>query len=115
MYKRQHQLDEEDGIANGTPVLGAGARYDVWAQVLGAEYRALREKVTRGEATLIDPYGAEDAGEFFASATECFFERPGPLCKQHPTLYATLRDYYRVDPAAWHDGTNESGSRTDTI
>jgi Mlc titration factor MtfA (ptsG expression regulator) len=115
LHEFAHQLDEEDGIANGTPVLGAGVRYDVWAQVLGAEYRALREKVTRGEATLIDPYGAEDAGEFFASATECFFERPGPLCEQHPTLYATLRDYYRVDPAVWHhDGTNESGSRIET-
>jgi len=116
LHEFAHQLDEEDGIADGTPVLGARALYEVWAQVLGAEYRALREKVTRGEATLIDPYGAEDAGEFFASATECFFERPGPLCKQHPTLYATLRDYYRVDPAVWHhDDTNESGSRTATI
>ncbi len=107
LHEFAHQLDEEDGITDGTPVLDSGARYEVWAQVLGAEYRALRESVTRGQATLIDPYGAEDAGEFFASATECFFAQPGALCEQHPTLYATLRDYYRVDPALWHpDGTD---------
>ncbi len=111
LHEFAHQLDAEDGIANGTPMLGARARYEVWARVLGGEYRALCEKVSKGETTLIDPYGAEDASEFFAAATECFFERPRALREQHSELYETLRDYYRLDPAGWYDGWHDAGER----
>ncbi len=111
LHEFAHQLDAEDGIVNGTPLLGSRACYIVWARVLGDEYRALCEAVSRGEATLIDPYGAEDASEFFAAATECFFERARLLCARHPVLYGTLRDYYRLDPAAWREerGRGDSG------
>ena len=102
LHEFAHQLDQEDGIADGTPVLDSVARYRMWAEVLGSEFRTLRDKASRGEATVMAHYGAEDAGEFFAVATESFFEQPERLSKEHPALYAALRDYYRVDPAAWH-------------
>ncbi len=101
LHEFAHQLDQEDGVTDGTPVLADASRYRMWAEVLGKEFRALREKVSRGEGSLLDHYGAEDAGEFFAVATESFFEQPDRLSGEHPALYAVLRDYYRVDPAAW--------------
>ena len=53
------------------------------------------------EDTLLDPYGAEDVVEFFAVASEAFFEAPASMADSHPRLYAGLRDFYGVDPAAW--------------
>jgi Mlc titration factor MtfA (ptsG expression regulator) len=72
-----------------------------WHAVLEREYRALCAAVARGERTLIDPYGAEHLEEFFAVATETFFEQPRELQRQHPHLYAELRGFYALDPAAW--------------
>ena len=63
-------------IADGTPVLDSVIRYRMWAEVLGSEFRTLRDKTSRGEATVMAHYGAEDAGEVFAVATESFFEQP---------------------------------------
>ena len=39
-------------------------------------------------------------GEFFAVATETFFDRPDQLEQAHPDLYDVLRSFYRQDPAA---------------
>ena len=49
---------------------------------------------------VIDPYGARNEAEFFAVATESFFERPRALRDALPALYALLADFYRQDPAA---------------
>ncbi|MND00641.1 Protein MtfA [compost metagenome] len=44
-------------------------------------------------------YGAVDPGEFFAVATEAFFNLPLQLEEAKPDLYAVLRDFYRQDTA----------------
>jgi Mlc titration factor MtfA (ptsG expression regulator) len=49
----------------------------------------------------MDSYGASDPAEFFAVATECFFEKPKQMCKRYPKLYGALRQFYTQDPAAW--------------
>ena len=49
----------------------------------------------------MDEYGSTDPAEFFAVATETFFERPFDMRRRHGELYAILSDYYRLDPAAW--------------
>jgi MtfA peptidase len=72
-----------------------------WHETLEREYDALCEAVERGEETVIDPYGAEHLAEFFAVATETFFEQPGTLRDAHPHLYEELRRFYSLDPAAW--------------
>ena len=55
----------------------------------------------RGEPTFLDPYAAEDEIEFFAVASEEFIECSGELRAAHPRLYALLREFYGIDPAAW--------------
>jgi Mlc titration factor MtfA (ptsG expression regulator) len=96
-----HQLDDEQGIADGTPALGDRARRDAWARVLGAAYDEHVAQVERGAVTLLDEYGAESPAEFFAVSTECFFERPAEMKSRHPELYAELEAFYRQDPAAF--------------
>ena len=52
----------------------------------------------------MDEYGATNPAEFFAVATETFFDRPVELRQRHPALYAELQDYYKLDPAQWVEG-----------
>ena len=98
LHEFAHQLDFEDGSTDGTPVLGSGAEVRAWASVFEQELEALRRAADAGEPTLLDPYGAEDPAEFFAVATEAFFERAAELRRQHPLLYDELRRFYRQDP-----------------
>ncbi|MDX1656482.1 MAG: zinc-dependent peptidase, partial [Candidatus Competibacteraceae bacterium] len=57
-------------------------------------------RVERQEPTWLDPYGAEEPGEFFAVVSEAFFELPGQLAETYPDLYQTLKGFYRQDPRA---------------
>lgn len=94
-----HQLDNESGAPEGAPLLPDKSMYAEWARVFGDAYQALCDCVERGEPTLLDPYGAVSPAEFFAVATEFFFELPIDLEECHPELYAQLRSFYRQDPA----------------
>ncbi len=96
-----HQLDQASGSANGAPVLPERAAYSTWARVFTAEYKELVNKARRGRKSTIDRYGATNAAEFFAVATETFFEKPRQLKKKHPELYEELQYYYKVDPIEW--------------
>jgi Mlc titration factor MtfA (ptsG expression regulator) len=95
-----HQLDMLDGTVDGTPPLPDAKSYRRWRKVMTAEYRQLNAAAEKGRPTLLDEYGTTNEGEFFAVATECFFDRPRDMARRHPRLYALLRDYFRQDPAA---------------
>ena len=49
----------------------------------------------------MNSYGAHSPAEFFAVASEVFFERPQALAQDYPELYRELSGYYRLDPAGW--------------
>ena len=100
-HKFAHQLDQEDGAADGTPYLDSASALRTWGVVMREHYAALREAAEDGRETLLDEYGATNPAEFFAVATEFFFEKPAALKRRHPALYAELASYYRQDPAAW--------------
>ncbi len=95
-----HELDRESGSFDGAPILPQPATNRAWARTLSAEFRALRERLARGEPTDLDPYGATNPAEFFAVVTESFFQRPDELQQAHPKLYEELRRFYRQDPAS---------------
>jgi len=99
LHEFAHQLDQEDGTVNGAPLLPRSSMYAAWARILGREYDALRRDTDARRATVLDKYGATAPEEFFAVATECFFENPRQLRERHPELYVELREYYRQDPA----------------
>jgi Mlc titration factor MtfA (ptsG expression regulator) len=99
LHEFAHQLDREDGVMDGTPLLVERSQYVTWARVLSAEYDRLRRESGMGRHTVLDDYGATNPAEFFAVATECFFEKPRVLKKRHPQLYEELKNFYRQDPA----------------
>lgn len=96
-----HQLDQDNGHANGGPALAPGQSPEEWARVLSQAYDDLRWLADAGEPTLLDPYGASAPEEFFAVATETFFLNPQDLAQQHPALYRELSRFYALDPRAW--------------
>ncbi|MCP4219078.1 MAG: zinc-dependent peptidase, partial [bacterium] len=96
-----HQLDQEDGSADGAPILEGRSSYASWALILGDEYEKLIGKKKRHRKTVLRKYGATHPAEFFAVATEAFFEKPRQLEKKHPDLYEELRNYYKISPLEW--------------
>jgi hypothetical protein len=94
-----HQLDGESGAVEGAPALERRSQFIAWARVLGGEYQSLLIDLRNNRPTLISAYGATNPAEFFAVATENFFERPAELKARHPELYDQLAMFYRQDPA----------------
>jgi len=101
IHEFAHYLDQEEGAANGAPLLDGPRDYERWADVMQRAFDELEARAAEGEDTLLDPYGIEDEAEFFAVATEAFFELPRELRAEHPELYTELAGFYRLDPALW--------------
>ena len=101
LHEFAHQLDSESGNTNGAPYLGSSERYRRWSEVLSRDYANLRHEAIWGTRGVLDHYGATNPAEFFAVATESFFEQPHALAASHPALYGEFRKYYRVDPREW--------------
>lgn len=99
LHEFAHQLDQQDGTADGAPILEHRSHYVTWARVLSDEYEQLRRDTEQGRTDVLDEYGATNPAEFFAVATECFFEKAIQLRRKHPQLYEELKAYYRQDPA----------------
>ncbi|HEX7080068.1 MAG TPA: M90 family metallopeptidase [Gammaproteobacteria bacterium] len=95
-----HKLDLLDGAVDGLPPLHREMRVAEWTAAFQSAYDDLVERVERGCDTWIDPYAAEDPGEFFAVCTELFFDVPRALARRYPDLYAQLAAFFKQDPAA---------------
>ena len=93
-----HKLDMLDGAADGTPPLRDRAEYRDWILVCSREYQRLKHDVAMGKKSFLNPYGATSEAEFFAVATEKFFDQPQLMFEQAPELYHVLQEYYRQNP-----------------
>ncbi|MBC7781902.1 MAG: zinc-dependent peptidase [Proteobacteria bacterium] len=140
LHEFAHKLDMLDGDADGVPPLHAGMRREDWHAAFTAAFDDLEmriERVERRVGTLrgdardfdgriadeafaalpLDPYACKDAGEFFACASESFFETPSRLADAYPEVYRQLVLFYRQDPLAGHGpATRRSdASRDDAV
>jgi Mlc titration factor MtfA (ptsG expression regulator) len=95
-----HQLDSSSGRGDSSAVLQHGSTFIAWARVLARNYEKLQRDLSGNRPTLLGPYAAQDPAEFFAVATEYFFERPQDLQKTYPDLYRELTNFYHQDPAS---------------
>jgi Mlc titration factor MtfA (ptsG expression regulator) len=98
LHEFAHVLDLGDGAFDGTPALDTRAALHAWADVFSRHYEQLRARPEHSR--VLRAYGATNEAEFFAVATEAFFEKPEQLLAKAPDLYEELRRYYRVDPRA---------------
>jgi Mlc titration factor MtfA (ptsG expression regulator) len=96
LHEFAHKLDMRDGTIDGTPLLPQDVRAD-WFRVCTEVYEDL---VAGRPRPPMRWYGATNHGEFFAVATEVFFEQSQELLTLEPELYDVLARFYRQDPAA---------------
>lgn len=96
MHEVAHKIDFLDGEVDGTPPLDTAEQRRAWARACHEAYRA---HVT-GEEDVLRDYATTNEAEFFAVATEMFFERPERIAKELPALYKVLVDFYKLDLAA---------------
>jgi Mlc titration factor MtfA (ptsG expression regulator) len=71
---------------------GTGERHS-WGELIGREYG--RHDFAASE---LRDYAAGNEAEFFAVASEVFFEDPWRLRRAHPALYSLLVEFYGQDP-----------------
>ncbi len=86
VHEFAHLVDKSDGAVDGFP--GIGLDRDAvgpWFELVRRKMLEMRE----GDSD-IDSYGLTNEAEFFAVASEYFFEAPGRMQREHPDLYAML-------------------------
>jgi Mlc titration factor MtfA (ptsG expression regulator) len=102
IHEFAHELDFEDGIADGTPVL-EGSNYSRWSNVFTHRFGTLRTEVKKGEISeniaLLGLYALKNEAEFFAVCSERFFQVPKTFKQYFPDIYKELMDFYRLDTA----------------
>ncbi len=90
IHEFAHKLDMLDGVVDGTPPIPEGCVSKCWRDVMTASLAQLRAEAARGRPTILDAYGAQSPGEFFAVACEVFFMQPKVLRAAHPDLFEVL-------------------------
>lgn len=108
IHECAHKLDQLDGDTNGHPPLHPGMAPAAWTAAFSDAYRHLGRRALRHLHTALDPYAAESPAEFFAVASEMFFDDPPGLQRGYPAVYAQLALFYRQDPAAHWPAPAES-------
>ena len=99
IHEFAHKLDMRSGEPDGIPPLHAGMDRSLWRAALSEAYNGFCDAVDRDKDTWLDPYAAEHPAEFFAVASEAFFEAPRELKRRYPDLYAQFVLFYKQDPA----------------
>ncbi len=96
IHEFAHLVDKSDGTIDGLPTVGLERdAIGPWIDLV----RRKMDEMRRGDSD-IDPYGLTNEAEFFAVASEYFFERPGVMRRKHPDLFAMLSKVFQQDPWA---------------
>lgn len=91
-----HLLDKSDGVIDGIPAALLDRQFAIpWFELINTKI----QEILAGQSD-INPYGTTNKAEFFAVASEYFFERPQLLAKKHPKLYALLEMIFKQEMAS---------------
>jgi Mlc titration factor MtfA (ptsG expression regulator) len=101
LHEFAHQLDQEDGAADGVPELDEPEDYGRWSRAMSPAYEAFVDRVNADKRSVLDDYAAESPAEFFAVATETFFEKGARMLREEPEVYGELARFYGMDTAGW--------------
>ena len=94
IHEFAHLLDKADGDTNGIPEQLLGKQnIDQWIGVVNKEI----ENIKNGGSD-IDAYGATSRTEFFAVASEYFFQRPDLFKENHPELFELMTMIFHQSP-----------------
>jgi Mlc titration factor MtfA (ptsG expression regulator) len=98
IHEMAHKLDMLNGDANGFPPLHRRMDRRVWSKVFSSAWDRLKDEQRHGTELPMDPYALESPAEFFAVASEQFFEAPANLREHLPDVYRQLEQFYRQHP-----------------
>ncbi|MGH8234944.1 MAG: zinc-dependent peptidase [Rhodanobacteraceae bacterium] len=98
IHELAHKLDMLNGAANGFPPLHRRMDRHLWLQVFSSAWDRLQGERRSGVNLPMDPYGLASPAEFFAVASEQFFEGPATLRQHLPDVYRLLAQFYRQHP-----------------
>lgn len=100
IHEFAHELDFEDGLADGTPLLET-SNYQKWSEVFSKAFTTLRnlEEIQRDSEglRLLGDYALTNEAEFFAMSSERFFQIPKVFKKHFPDVYEELKRFYKLD------------------
>ena len=121
IHEFTHKLDMLNGEPTGCPPFDPKLHADLdreqWLETLDDAFERLNAELDLVEARLpntidpdseeadpfyahlpLDPYAAQDPGEFFAVSSETFFVDASRLQLAFPEWYALLKGFFRQDP-----------------
>lgn len=102
IHEFAHQLDLINSpFADGLPPLPSKIDETRWKTAMQQEFRAARTLVARGNDVLVNHYGLTKESEFFAVASELYFQSPHVLAEFHPNVYPLLMQFYQIDMRAF--------------
>jgi Mlc titration factor MtfA (ptsG expression regulator) len=89
-----HLLDKEDGYIDGLPAALLHNQYSIpWLDMIHTKM----EEINADESDIRN-YGGTSKVEFFAVASEYFFERPDLFRRKHPEMYAMMVKCFGQEP-----------------
>lgn len=123
IHEFTHKLDMLNGEPDGVPPFDRRLHADIrpggWRDALNDAFERFNAELDLIAAELppgidpddeaadphyahlpLDPYAAQDPGEFFAVSSEQFFVEPARLQRAFPDWYAQLAQFFRQDPLA---------------
>ncbi len=100
LHEFAHKLDMANGLVDGTPAMDSPAQARAWHEAMTNARDRLVNDLRIGLGAPLRPYALTNPAEFFAVATEVFFERPQAMREWDPDLYAALAGWYGQDPAS---------------
>ncbi|GGW48979.1 hypothetical protein GCM10007383_36240 [Arenibacter certesii] len=90
-----HLIDKLDDRTDGVPERLMEHQYAIpWLNLIHKEMEAINDNHSD-----IRKYGGTNQAEFFAVASEYFFERADLLKRKHPELYGMLVECFRQEPS----------------
>ncbi len=101
IHEFAHHLDGLDGEMGGSIHFPDPNDQRRWDEIAAQEFDWLLRDLKAGRHTLFDPYAATNPAEFFAVASEAFFENPAMMRQRHPDLFQLLMRFYALDPEAF--------------
>jgi MtfA peptidase len=100
IHECAHVIDLLDGEIDGVPPLASATARREWMQGMADCRERFAEAVDEGRFVAFDDYAAEGPGEFFAVASECFFQDPHRLHRYDHDLYRLMAEAWQQDPKA---------------
>ncbi len=95
IHEFAHQLDMRNGgQADGIPTIESPTTAHRWSQVMPEAFNDLVYRCQHHLPSILDCYGATSPAEFFAVASESYFESPDALEFQWPAVYELLDGFY---------------------